>query len=274
MTMTNTELSRRAMLTVTAAGVALAGCKPTGSEVTASSSGNPVCAKGINPSFGDDPNKGFPAGVAYSPRYMTLVRVSSKKAWDISTNHASFYTPDDPTKRRELAVEIFKKFKGNNSLKRFSELSIAGIVAREPGKYDAIDFDDFNFGWQHDIYIWFDSTDVALHKIGNDSHLIEMTAFRADGTPTHPNKSFYATDISSKISGDLGGQMILVRNYLRDDAGNPLRGPDGKPVGPPFKFKYSMNIFFELIRKDSQNLVVILDPDTGNGTGYDPLITT
>ena len=282
--MTQPDLSRRAMLTVTAAGVAIAACSPKSSET----SGNQKSAddkvangKGINPSNGDDPNDGFPTGVAYAPKYMTLVRITSKGSWDISTNHASFPAPaasspadpdSDTNNRLKAAIEIFKKFTGNNASKRFGELNLASIIKRHQGKYDAIDFDDFNFGHQHDIYIWFDTAAVALHKTAAGAHLIEMTNFRADGTGTDPNKSFYAKDVSASVQANLKGSMILVRNYLRDNDGKPLWNADGKPAKLNSEFKYSMNIFFELIRKNSKNLIVILDPDTGNGTGYDPIL--
>ena len=281
MTMTDTEFSRRAMLTVTAAGVALAGCKPTGSEVTAKALDCPLNGTGLNPSYGDEPNAELPADVVYNPKFMTLVRISSKGVWDFSVNQASFPVPalsipSDPTKdeqnRLYSAVSIFEKLNG----RQFAALDPTNdkIIKRKSGKYDAIDFDDFNFGHQHDIYIWFDAKDkVVLHKTAaGASYLIEMSPMRADGSKTNPNKSFYATDVSAKTA-KLGGQMILVRNCLRDDNGKPSRDAKGTWVGAPY-FKYSMNIIFELIRKDSKNLVVILDPDTGNGTGYDPFTNT
>lgn len=274
----DTTLSRRSMLTVAAAGMAVAACSGK-DAATGEKPGSPMQDKGINPSFGDPPNDGFPkpADAPYTPKYMTLVRVSSQKKWDITTNHASFLVPPtlaDPVKdaknRLDQACAIFAKFKG--SLKRFSELMPGGIVERSPGKYDAVDFNDFNFGWQHDIYIWFDSEDVLLHAVSGKDHLIEMTPFTAAGAGTTFNKSFYASNVSTQIPASLGGKMILVRNYLRDENGKSLRDGSGQPVDPTKNYPFSMNIFFELIRKGGKNLVVILDPDTGNGTGYDPLI--
>ena len=279
------DLSRRAMLTVTAAGVALAACSPKSSATPGnqkSADDKPATGTGINPSNGDDPNVGFPTGVAYAPKYMTLVRITSKGSWDISTNHASFpapvaSSPADPdldmNNRLKAAIEIFKKFTGGNASKRFGELNLPGIIKRNQGKFDAIDFDDFNFGHQHDIYIWFDTAAVALHKTAaGKAHLIEMTSYRADGTATDPNKSFYAQDVSANVQANLKGSMILVRNYLCDKDGKPLRNADDTPANLNSEFKYSMNIFFELIRKNSKNLIVILDPSTGNGTGYDPFV--
>lgn len=241
---------------------------------------------GINPNNGNDPNDGFPKNISYTPKFLTLVRISSKGKWDITTNHASFDAPPasnpvDTAKDAEArlcrAIELFKYFKqSRNEQKRFKEIFApgggSGIKKRKNNDYDAIDFDDFNFGYQHDIYIWFDSSDVALHKAGGKDHLIEMTRFTAAGDTTTFNKSFYASDASAQANPALGGKVILVRNYLRDGAGNSLRDANGNPVDPLKTYPYSMNIFFELIRKGSTNLVVILDPDTGNGTGYDPLI--
>jgi len=279
--MTDTELSRRGLLAATAAGLAVAACSKNASADKSDSGSGTAGITGIRRSYGDDPNEGFDPTLPYTPRFMTLVRVSSKGAWDITTNHASFSVPasanppspeQDAKNRFDLACNIFRKFKGGGALKRFGELAIPGIVKRSNGNDDAVDFADFNFGWQHDIYIWFDSAEVALHRANGLDYLIEMTQFTADGAQTTFNKSFYAKNVSAGVPKDLGGRMILVRNYLRDGSGKPLRDANGKPIGNGDPYPYSMNIFFELVRKNSKNLVVILDPDTGNGTGYDPLI--
>ena len=272
-------LSRRNLIFATGAGLALAACD--GAVPTKQPKVGNAAPCGPDPTNGKDPNVGFPQGT-FTPSYITLVRISSAGAWDISTNHASFRNTDsDYAQRKALAAEIFNHFKGQQPIKRFADLKSQSNdyhIAEHKhsdgsdSKFDRMDLADFNFGHTHEIYFWFDSNYVTLlrKKTDNKLHLIGMSAQRADGTPTNPNTSFFATDFKSEISivpqPKIDGPIIVVRNYFLDENDNPL-------VKEGVDLKYSMNIFYKAKNKKNSEMTMILDPDTGNGVGFDPFMT-
>ena len=264
--MNEAALTRRNLILATGAGLALAACD--GGTTGQRAKDGKLCHEGIDPSWGDDPNIDFP-NVSFEPQYITLVKIESNGPWDISSNHASFDVKGmDETKRKDLAGEIFKRFKSTKPIHKFGELQHGhtkeyGIKERKGGGYDRDDFREFQFGHQHEIYIWFDSDKVSLvrPKTG-PARLIAMSAARADGTPTAKNKSFYAGEYGANPT-DLKGPIIVVRNYFRDENEAPIT--DTKDL------LYSMNIFFKAQNKQKAEMTIILDPDTGNGVGFDPL---
>lgn len=280
--MNEANVSRRNLMLAGGAMLALSACdgKATGQKAK----DGPLKDLGYGPSNGDDANLGFPKNpestpVAFNPGFITLVRVSSNGAWNLTANHASFVTSEtDYDKRKALAGEILRHFKGifpkgNKKIARLSELKGQtkdyGIAMRNDRTYDRTDFVDFDFGHQHEIYVWFDSPAVTLAEktaTKGGPLLITMTHNRADGTPTAVNRSFYAEAFEpQKYKPD--GPIIVVRNYFRDENGDPI-------TKPGLDLKYSMNIYFQLKNISGKVMTLILDPDTGNGTGYDPFTNT
>jgi hypothetical protein len=252
---------------VLAAGAVLAVAACDGAKSDEKADKSVAQTEGIDPPWGDDPNQG-PFKSEFTPDFITLVRISSKQAWDISSNHASFPVKGmSYDQRKSLAAEIFKHFK-SGKIKSFADLHGTPddhqIAQRKGGGYDRNDFNEFQFGSPHEIYIWFDNKDVSLlHPTGMNPHLISMSAKRADGTDTTKNKSFYADEYGPTPAG-LDGPIIVVRNRFLDADGNAITtGGQGLP--------YSMNIFFKAKNKQGLEVTMILDPDTGNGVGFDPI---
>ena len=271
--MAEPTVSRRNLMLATGAGLALAACDRAGSNPPLTGAGKNI--EGIDPPRGDDSNGALPTA-PFAPKFVTLVRISSDGAWDFSANHASFDASGlTEAQRKTLATDIFKHFKGvhppgNRAIRKFGELKDQTkdyrIAERDHNGYDRMDFSQFTFGGQHEIYIWFDSKDVSLVRKAADQklHLISMSHQRADGTTTDTNKSFYAMDFGP-TPAELKGPIIVVRNYFRNASGNPVTAADGE-------LKYSMNIFFKAKNKQKVDMTIILDPDTGNGVGFDPII--
>lgn len=278
-------VTRRNLIIASGATLALGACSAGGGEKQ-SGSATDRGPRGTDPSYGDNPNVGFPKEPQpFAPKFITLVRITSAGAWEISANHASFsITETDYNARKQLAAKIFGRFKDDKSAKpisRFAELKDATneykIVPRKndggtrsdgPAPYDRLDFDGFNFGGQHEIYIWFDTPKVTLvsSKDGKPQ-LISMTRQRTDGSSTNLNKSFYAENFEPQVSvapiAKPDGPVMVVRNYFRDENANAIKDGPG--------LAYSMNIFFNVKSKVGKDMVMILDPDTGNGNGLEPL---
>lgn len=274
-------VTRRNLIVAGGATLALAACTATGPDKESGSAPGRG-SRGTDPSYGDNPNGGFPQNESFVPEFITLVRITSEGAWDISANHASFATTEtDYSARKTLAAEIFSKFKGNKPISRFEKLKDAAnkykIVQRQndggsrytgQAPYDRLDFDGFNFGSKHEIYIWFDSTKVSLVTSKDGKfQLVSMTRQHTDGTSTKLNKSFYAENFESQITvapiAKPDGPIIVIRNYFR--------GEDGKDIPKGVTLDYSMNIFFKAKNKAGKDMVIILDPDTGNGDGLLPI---
>ncbi len=279
--MDEVPVTRRNLIAASAATLALAACTRNGSEKGAGPSTDLV-SRGTDPSYGDNPNEGFPKNESFVPQFITLVRITSERAWDISANHASFATTEtDYSARKLLAAEIFSKFKGDKPISRFEKLKDATnkykIVPRQndggsrytgQAPYDRMDFDGFNFGSKHEVYVWFDSDKVTLVTPQKGlPQLISMTRQRTDGTDTKLNKSFYAENFEPGVTiapiAKPDGPIMVIRNYFR--------GEDGADIPQGVTLPYSMNIFFKVRNKAGKDMVMILDPDTGNGNGLFPI---
>ena len=78
---------------------------------------------------------------------------------------------------------------------------------------------------------------------------------------TVPNDAFFnAAEVLNPGPADT--KLIRIRNYATNTDGLPI------PAGTPLD--YSMDIKFQIHAGSAGWVTMIVDPDTGNGTGYEP----
>lgn len=283
--MHNNSISRRDALVVAGATLALSACGEA-STVQESSIRTPI--KTLSPDevtaateayaqslglkkHGDGPNidyphKGKPEFPTYAPDYFMIIFVGAYAPWSIYENHAVFkYQNGKPADRFAEALKILKKKKAEPS-KPFSNL---GKVAEgrwpgqtTPAKRDHLQFDVLGFGSQHDIYIYFDHRSPGgKDEIQFDptlENVIIFSEYHFSGTPTAKNHSFYNLKKIEKTTSKLEeGTLFTLENWFTDDY--------GKPINPGTQIHYKMNFLYT-----SNTVPMLIDPDTGNGTSWEP----
>jgi hypothetical protein len=254
---------------MTGAGLALAACG-TKPRPQASTSGSEE-QKGLCEAWGweaerdpDNPTSNLPA-LAYKPAHIAILFIDFSQNWKLAINHASF-GPDpalaDDGKRLERALAALGERENlpGNLERRFANLKENPPYKRKSDNTtDRIDFSDFGFASQTELFIYFNSREVIL----NQHNLISFTPRSQDGDPRDKNFSYLAAKIVSD-TGILPGRLVRVRNYMLDDSQKPIG------LGQATKRQlYSMNIHFRL-KSGGQNIPLVIDPDTGNGTGHEP----
>ena len=225
------------------------------------------------PAYGIDPHdlSRRPANIPFAPVYVTIIRIDSTGAWRIGANHASFLV-DDPGQntaeaRLAQALRVLKKVVPNR--RKFGDLrpgkpdAEAKLYRRKDGTFDRDDFIELGFNSQHEIFVYYDSADVVL-----DNHqLISFSPLLTTGATAAGNDSFFAARVDdSQLSGLLRGKLIRIENYntiYDGDAFTPRPADDASKAA-----RYSLN--FHVTLPASQPLPIVIDPDTGNGIGYDP----
>lgn len=295
-------VSRRnaiALAGVGVAGLALAGCSK------GSGGGDPVLTerevsdrvstfiadRGLD-NHGDNPNEApvsQPQPTVFQPQFMVLIHIKSDGAWAISANHAHFnYTASyDKVDRTKRARDIFlnKLTKGHGRFKQEPRQSNFQVYDRRPTASaadfaDELDFTLFQFGSQHDIYVFYEHNQNAISFDDTNRRYLTFSKFFKDGSPANRNHAFFNAERITDVStlGGLNGKGSLIRleNHMTykepvdPTATQPTPGALYRPIpmGTQNHQRYKMN----LIYVTRSGLVMMIDPDTGNGVGYDPMV--
>jgi hypothetical protein len=266
------NITRRNLLGVTGAGLALSACDgwwPSGQH------GAVVTPFGTSPDWGDSPTAPAPADRKFEPNHIALVHVELLKDWEMLVNYTSLDLPSgstDQTRLNRAAVVFTTKSNtvANGKKARFRDLKLSKpndykdvhYFAQHGGVDDYDDFSNFRFASQTEIFFFFDSP-----NIGFGSPLIAATELTSNGSSCAKNYSFYGGALVNEndpaLQGLKGkGRILRVRNYVMDQAGKTITTP----------VSYSLNIQLS-VKNDSTGggrLPIIFDPDTGNGSGYEP----
>jgi len=266
------NITRRNLLGVTGAGLALSACNGLRSSRRHDFGFTPY---GTSPDFGDSPTAPPPAGRKFEPRHIALVHVEPLKDWEMLVNYTSLDLSSGNTDETRLqrAADIFTaKWNTVTSEKkaRFRELKISKpndyrdihYFSKHGGVYDYDDFENFKFESQTEIFFFFDSPHIEF-----GSPLMAATQLTSNGSSCAPNYSFYGCVLVDEndpaLQGLRGkGRILRVRNYVTDKEGKTITTP----------VSYSLNIQLS-VKNDGAGggrVPIIFDPDTGNGLGYEP----
>jgi hypothetical protein len=289
--MSDFELNRRNLLAAAglgAASAALAGCnQPVGGDKSTAAI-NPkelsglvtdfINERGIN-NYGHNPNEA-PSGptMPFNPKFMVVVHMTSKGPWAINSNLAHFaFTDADKAKRITQASNIclnkldkkHRRFRDEGRRKPYSPYDRKPAEA-QPDFADAIEFAEFDFVHQHDIYIFYE------HKKGevmfDPDQLITFSEYQFGGAPANENQAFFNAEvIDPALTGKLAdkGSLIRLENHYTVWKTNKyeLVGPEGQQLPFGVAQNYKMNLIYVA---GSSGIPMLIDPEIGNGTGDDP----
>jgi hypothetical protein len=265
------EISRREIMTLAGAGLAISGC----SLLNRNDSGNQAdaaAANGTGPSlaaFAPCQNYGLPAATVPSPAdgfaepfnapFIRIIHINFASPWTLSVNHASFPAGGntDPARLKKVQDVFAERFDPTKNHTRFSQLT----QHRPHQGRDWTDFDTFGFKSQHELFFFFESPLIRLQQ--NPLVVFSALPTTAGGDPIAENYSFVAAKIVEET--EMGsalyarGRMFRMRNYVQGQGGTPIT-----------KERYSMNIHFDLPCGTNKWVPMVIDPDTGNGTGHEP----
>ena len=296
--MANLEINRRNLIVAAGAG-ALAGCGK-GESKRVERDPNNCGPRGWFDSFGLDPNfkdwstfeQAYPLSKLpkFTPRYITLVRISaaSGKNWALDVNHASLDASGLEQEGRESLVNEAFDLLGKNSKWRMKQLKgelKKQLYPREKpapssGSDPVIDIDGFDYLGSNspvEIYIWVDLPESKLIE----GHYITFSPLSSEGQKKasfpyfkdpykqqdiSPNDSYFATKFSGSTSGR---NVIQIRNYFKDydfkkEEFSDRSGDTLKPRA------YGLNIHFAILDNKGKSVPMVIDPDTGNGSGWEP----
>jgi hypothetical protein len=270
-------LSRRELIALAGAGVA-AGSSPLvaapGAALTV-----PAEKAGFDDNHGSDPQGGptYPGPISYNPAFAAIAIIDFVHPWTIDVHHASFplhpQPGDDPENYRlDLAVKAISWVTGSNERKlghlKNNQLGSQDLIPHErkkslyKGRHHVPSFEGFKFFSQNEIFIFLRNPDIII----DDRRLIRVTKYSADVPgPMDLNFSLFRARSVPGL-GPLGnhGKLIRIENHVRDATG----AASGNET------KYSMNIHFKMRVKpegaEKNYVPMVLDPDTGNGTGNEP----
>lgn len=269
------EFSRRGMIAVASAGLALAGCNATKSP------NKPVKIAGIDPPYGDEPN---PTSTTpqddLSPLALTLVRIASTGNFGLDINYASVKNTSGAafsnieTDREAIARKWFKKLENGSSRRRFRGIPDETVevlhrfkAGTTSASRDLDNFNEFGSNGKSEYYFWIDSPQIEFFRrrplnTGEPDryHLISFSRILTNDDDAKPNKTFLARPV---LNTGLQGLVIAVKNYFRDEYGNDMQKDDAA-------LKYAMNIHFKAKANGNLLIPMVIDPDTGNGVGYEP----
>lgn len=269
--MDGNAINRRSAIAIMGATSVLAACSGTGAPAPKPK----LDIYGRNPSFGPEPNVDkWGAGLPnFEPQFITLVRISSPEPWKISVNHASFDVSKvdgkypDETDRKKLALKLFSEvaLKDVQPRKRLNAVTSGKLYKRHNIPHetdtDIVGFGEFGASQQTEIYIWIDTPKAVIDR----NYVISFSPKTGTGKDADPNDSFFAKGLAESV---YGGPLILVRNYFctYDDSSKKFtsRKPTTKPAN------YAMNIHFSIPGDGAEMIPMVIDPNTGNGGGFEP----
>jgi hypothetical protein len=269
------DISRRDIMTLAGAGLALSACDWKGGKGSArSDKGGPGGADHARKAMAPCDPFGYPANtlpddasyfpVKFEAPYICVIHIDFSKAWTLAVNYASFAidSKSDDKERLEKAKAVLnERFDLQKPVDSFSKLT------KNPtyGNTDYHDFSKFGFKSKHELFFFFDSNLVVL----NPDFLVVFTKLSMNHPkiPNNENYSFINASVVSK--DDMGslydrGRMIRMRNYVQDEGGQPIDWNKGESR------HYSMNLHFQVPCGTNQWVPMVIDPDTGNGNGNEP----
>jgi hypothetical protein len=261
------EVSRRNVIVLAGAGVLASACsgKPSGNDHR-----SPAENRGHGDIYGSPPGKEKPVYLSpnptncpmagYAPAFIAILFIDFPGGAKISVNHASFSTTDPSPEGNGRLEQALKLIELRTNSARFSDLNEPTIYPRTMGNKgtDRVSFDDFDFKSQSELFIFFNSSDIELGKDRN--WLISFTPYSSTGERRAPNYSYANAQVVTAI-GNLKGKLIRVENHVTDPFGCLLESTCAH---------YSMNIHFMMPLRDGGLVPMVIDPDTGNGVGYEP----
>lgn len=281
--------TRRQLVGAAGATIALAACSGQAGKTSTGASGDnalPECfeaarsgngATGTWPNFGTQPTTKGPVG-KFDPKYVTLVWFESDVSWDLTSTHASFViTPG--TDLDKFAADTFAKMHGLGKKPKFSKIKDSPLQQYQ-GK-DNDDLKKLGAASQHALYFYFSSDKIetleqfelddkgeikkdAQGKPIKRKQIFAFSVFRADGQLALPNDTFFDGGEVAK-DARLKGPLFKLNNYFQTKEGTPIDVND-----PKMTRIYSLNIYIQIRNSNGNPMVISIDPDTGNGYGYNP----
>jgi hypothetical protein len=289
--MTDFELSRRNLMAAAGlgvAGAALAGCDllSRGDKRTAALSVREVSSlvtdfineRGIN-NHGHNPNEA-PTGptVPFNPKFLVVVHMTSKGPWAINSNLAHFgFADPDKAKRIDQASKIclnklgknHRRFRDEGRRQPFSPYDRKPAEA-QPDFADSVEFAEFNFLGQHDIYIFYEHKKDEV--VFDPDQLVTFSQYQFGGAPADENQAFFNAEVvDAALTGQLAnkGSLIRLENHYTVWNGSKyeLLGTEGQQLPAGVAKHYKMNLIYVA---GSSGIPMLIDPDTGNGVGNGP----
>lgn len=279
------EFSRRnfVALATAAAATSLASCakaKSEGADQTVEDAVNldtldtPYEFRGEFPTYGANPNHTptyrapIPETVPFKPKHIAIIQIRSPKAWLLDINHAHFSVDENYTdqQRLERAISLIGKKGASKKFRDISSLSDKPFVKQKPPSIgDSADYSNFaklGFGSQHELFVYFEATNIAFKS----GHLFTFAPKTHRGADAAENYAFFDAEVVPYSSmGNLKnkGRMLRLKNYYTDDTGVLI--PEKAE-----EITYAMNIHVEMKIDEGDFVPMIIDPDTGNGSGNEP----
>lgn len=273
-------LSRRDLVAVAGTSIALAACNKTGDTGKADScltikddtipgtNNGPYKMRGYPAvPYGDDPHDQPPK--EFKPAFISVLHIAANGLWSYDINYAHFEIQqnlNDAERLEQAIIRLEKKISSprKSSFGKISEQNLKPYVKMKTdvGKQcDYLEMEPLEFNSENEIFIFIESGKVGL----DDKKLISFSNGLSDGSLAAENYSFYWARLVPQ--NDLGsiknnGQMIRLRNYCLDAGGN-------SQIGKP-ELKHSLNIHFGAPLKSRGFVPMVIDPDTGNGSGNEP----
>ena len=186
----------------------------------------------------------------FDPQYVCLVYLKWEQA-GVVAKHAYF---DMPADLRRFAMDEFWAVERN------------GTWVTAPIR-DEVNFEGFTFGSQH-LIVFFTDPDGAPMRFDKDN-LVQFAEWSARGVKTPAtrralNNCFLNPDVKDWFERD----VLVLENWFVDEQGAPIKSR--------LELHYAMNVHLlaKCVLPGSAgglfDVPLVLDPDTGNGMGYEP----
>lgn len=271
------EITRRNLMMLAGAGVATSACGPLArrsekdegvvkpERLTDLRSPFVLLTSGCQ-LYGENPHDDPPSSAtgtpyrypAFAPDYVTILYLGLEAGWNIRVNHASYHLPgasegDRLNKVRKVLEDVVPR---NRRFRDFAQAH--GTYRRRDNTFDGDSFRTFGFKSPNELFIYLHNPTIKLDTFP----LISFGEYGQDGTPRERNYSFFnAHEASAGATLDAAGKLIRMRNYVKN-----VRASDITVANQG----YAMNVHFTVAAGAAGRIAMIIDPDTGNGTGNEP----
>jgi hypothetical protein len=232
-----------------------------------------VATTALKDYWGHDPHGSHPTcpPPTFQPRYIALLYLRLRPGWALDVNHACYELPagtTSPETRLGKALDILEDKVAQDVT--FGSQNLSGHppyrhlipdIWEEPARLlDSGSLKDFKFKSSNEIFVFLHHENIDVNVY--DKRLLAFkTHGAADGKIKHPNDTFYnARPVPKNQLRTLEnkGTLIRVENYAT-----------GVASTMPEPLIYSMDIKFQ-IKAGGGWVTMVVDPDTGNGSGNEP----